>query len=770
MGIIFILPFFLSPFNATPVEVAKRGLLGVGALIVFAIWLLSRLEKGSIALPKTLITGSLIYIPVVATLSALLSGQLAHSFFGLGFETSTAIALILWAVVAFLSSLYFRQESKISLVVRFLLIGQIISFVVFLLHFAMPDFLGAILRSPIDTLIGKWNDFGLYSGLTALLSLLVIELRSVRVSRILAWVTLVTSSIVLILVNLELSWYLVGAGALGLVVYSVLGKSRDSYAGFNAATLATAQAALFVVAAIFVLFGGTKSDGSQQALSRAITSFENNHGIISIEARPSRAATLGVVQAVSNKALLLGVGPNNFSNEWRLSKPDEVNESIFWDADFFGGYGYVLTQFVNTGLLGMIGWVLLMIGVASLGIRGLYMLGRTSDRFDHLLVTVVGAFYLWGAAFLYLPDNALLALTFVFTGMLVGFLSDAGVVSSSHLHFAAATRARFVGVLATIVLVLSSLAGSYVLAKKLYAFGLFQEGLTVLSSVSNADQAASLFSQAADVSAEDLYYRALSQVTIIQFSKVLTQTNIPKETAQAQFAALFKKAYDYADTAVKLNPDSSDNYIALGKVYESVVPLNVTGSFDAASKAYRSALEKNPKSPSIYLNLARLEFSAGNTAKARSYVTQGLAKKSNYAELIFLSSQIEAKDGNLARATTAAEQAALLAPNDIGVWFQVGALKYANKDYKGSGQALAQAVALNPNYSNAHYFLGLVYEKLGDQANALAEFEKVLTLNPDNTEVKQIITNLKAGRGSFEASAPAVEAAKTTDTTKAPKR
>jgi tetratricopeptide (TPR) repeat protein len=60
--------------------------------------------------------------------------------------------------------------------------------------------------------------------------------------------------------------------------------------------------------------------------------------------------------------------------------------------------------------------------------------------------------------------------------------------------------------------------------------------------------------------------------------------------------------------------------------------------------------------------------------------------------------------------------------------------------------ALERAVALNPVYANARYFLGLSYSKLGKVKEAITQFEQISATNPDNSEVKTILSNLRAGK------------------------
>jgi tetratricopeptide (TPR) repeat protein len=63
--------------------------------------------------------------------------------------------------------------------------------------------------------------------------------------------------------------------------------------------------------------------------------------------------------------------------------------------------------------------------------------------------------------------------------------------------------------------------------------------------------------------------------------------------------------------------------------------------------------------------------------------------------------------------------------------------------------ALERAVELNPQYSNARYFLGLSYFRVGRISEAIEQFTIVSNLNPDNEDVKTILNNLNLGENPF---------------------
>jgi tetratricopeptide (TPR) repeat protein len=88
-------------------------------------------------------------------------------------------------------------------------------------------------------------------------------------------------------------------------------------------------------------------------------------------------------------------------------------------------------------------------------------------------------------------------------------------------------------------------------------------------------------------------------------------------------------------------------------------------------------------------------------------------------------------------------------------------LKYNQKDFVGTVNALERAVALVPSYANAKYFLGLAYYQLDRKPDAIKQFEEINATNPDNQEINAILVNMKAGK-------PLFPSAQTADSSKPP--
>ncbi len=117
-------------------------------------------------------------------------------------------------------------------------------------------------------------------------------------------------------------------------------------------------------------------------------------------------------------------------------------------------------------------------------------------------------------------------------------------------------------------------------------------------------------------------------------------------------------------------------------------------------------------------------------------------------------SQILVGEGSIKDAIASAETGTLTAPLNPGVFFQLGLLRYSNKDFEGAARAFERAVILNPQYANAQYFLGLSYDKIGRSDDAIKLFEILQKNNPDNKDITTILDNLQAGKSAIPVATP----------------
>lgn len=761
--LVFLLPVFFIPSVTFPFAGGKALLLFLVTLGAFALFLIARLKDGLFALPRTLMTPALGIAVAVFALSGVLSGSAAVSFIGQGFEVGTVLSFFAGALLVFLLPLLFRGKEQIfGGYLSFLAAFFLLAFFHLLRLIFGPDlFAMDVLRDATANTVGGWNDLGVFFGVGALLSLITIEFLALnRLFRALVYLALILSLFFLAVVNFPTIWTTLGLFSLVLLVYLIsfqpahvaVGAERtDDAPAANAPSLRRIpipSLLVLLVSVVFMLAGGT--------LGREIASVFN---ISQFEARPSWQATFDVARRTLIADPLLGAGPNRFVRSWLQFKPLGINQTIFWNVDFNYGVGLIPTFLATSGILGLLAWATFLLLFLYSGFQAI--LSTRSNSFSQYLVTssFLVSLFLWLFCFLYVPSMTIFALAFIFTGFFLAALVAEGTVPVKTVSFIDDPRAGFVSVLVLILLLVGSVTLGYAVVQRYVASVYFQKGVLAANKEGAVDRAEGLIAKAAALAPTDLYYRFLTEITLARMNTLLSQSPgaASAESVRSGFQALLGAALGNARQAVALNSENYENLMELGRVYEAVVPLRIEGAYESAKATYEQALSLNPKSPAILLTLARLEITKGDNAKAREGIARALAEKGNYTEAIFLLSQLEAREGNIKAAIQSAEAASVIAPTDATVFFQLGLLRFNDRDFRGAVGALERSVALNPAYANAKYFLGLSYDKLGRGADAVRQFSDLKTTNPGNKEIDLVLRNLKAGRPPFAEATPPID-------------
>lgn len=743
IAIIFLLPFFVIPSAVVPFQFTKTALVIAAVSVAAVLFAIARFRSGEIILPSHPAALAVLLVPGAYLVSALFSDTFAVSFFGQRLEVDTFGFMFAGAVLLYITTTLFRRTVDIIRAELALLAGGAILALFQLIRLvAGPDAIAFnVFNSATANLLGKWNDVGIFFALTGVLSLAALATLRRRTPLISAVIygTLIISLIFLAVVNFFVAWAVFGFFVFAYFVYALFAASfqRMAVGGAYSAKLLMITLVLVAVSGAFIGF---------DSLGNSVASTFN---IAQIEARPSWQSTVTVIQETYATAPIFGSGPNTFTEQWGQFRPRGINESVFWNTDFTSGVGLLPTSFATTGLVGGAAWVIFLALLALAGVRALPRLTQAPALAQFAtLSTFSAAALLWLMTILYNPNAPMVVLAFVFSGLFLASLRGLGTLPLRQIVFSANPRLGFVSVFGLSLLLIVVVAGVYVTGSR-YVAATSHQLAAVAQNTGDLERAEEHVRRAIRIQPYDVYHRFLTNVALNRIDQLVRTTGEPTEQARTQFQNALSVAVQSGINARDFNPNYYRNWLALARVYRSVVPLQIQGAAENAQQTLAEAKTRSPNHPLIAFEEAQLAFVRNDFESARESIREALQKKNNYTAAVFLLAQIEIQEGNLPAAIETAESATALSPNDPTVFFQLGFLQYANEQFADARDSLQQALIRDQNYANARYFLGLALHQLGDTAAAIEQFERVAQLNPDNAEVQQILTNLRAGREPF---------------------
>ncbi|KND48810.1 MAG: Tfp pilus assembly protein PilF [Parcubacteria bacterium C7867-005] len=753
-AVLVLLPIFFVSGTVLPLGVSKALILSLGAIVAFIAFLYETLKQGRIVLPRIYLLWGALAIPLVYLASSFTSSMPAISLYGYSFETGTFGSILFFSALFGITAVAVKSVGEIMKGYTAILLSMslVVLFALVKIFSGGDAFVFGAFSGVMGNPIGAWTDYATMFALVSIISLFGLEMLSLkRGQRVFLYALLVLSVFLLAVINFSIAWKLLFMASLVAIVYFMTVEKRFPASVEMGAPVAKkskflAPIFVLVVSLLFMLNPVISSNGS---IGNTIS---NYFGVSNADVRPSISSTMSVAKEVLKKDLILGSGPNTFDQDWLLYKPQEINSTSFWNTPFPYGVGFLPTQVATTGLLGTLVWLAFFVLYVLLGAKAIKKGSENKNERFVVITSFVSSLFLWISVFLYMPSLVVLTMAFILSGIFVASSVITGVVGQYEISFSKYVSLNFITVLLMIVLGIGAAAMGFVSLQKVISLSHFQKAL-VLSNTSGVskDDVVTELGKASSLSEQDIHFGALSQIEFARAQEALANTtNTPEQNRQA-FEQAMSKSIAGAQAATNLNPGNYRNWIALGSIYEALVPapLSVDGAYESAKNAFEEARKRNPLGPEVPLLLAKLELDKGNISGARLHIKDSLEKKADFADAYFLLTQLEVSQNNINEAIVSAENAAFLRPDNAGLFFQLGLLKYSGKNYTGAAEALTQALNIVPDYANAKYYLGLSLDVLGRKAEAISLFEDLARSNPENEGVAKILSNLKDGKDAF---------------------
>ncbi|MCX6781801.1 MAG: tetratricopeptide repeat protein [Candidatus Magasanikbacteria bacterium] len=252
----------------------------------------------------------------------------------------------------------------------------------------------------------------------------------------------------------------------------------------------------------------------------------------------------------------------------------------------------------------------------------------------------------------------------------------------------------------------------------------------------------------------DVYHAALAQVYLMQAVN-LVNTGSKDLQAVSSFVA---QAVNEARTATEISPRSVAIWENLAIMYENAAVI-VPEAREWAIKSWQKAKELEPTNPVLSWRLANNYALSSQMDDAIKNYKEASELKRDYLDSYVGLARVYEQQNKLDEAVESYKAAMSYgAANNPVLLFDFGRLLYnrnKDKDRADAETLWLNSVNLQPNYSNALYSLGLLYESRGDKTTALQYYYKVKDLNPDNKDITSKIRSLVGGGTAAPEETPA---------------
>lgn len=763
--IALFLPIGFLPFNIG-VEFSREILFSAITAAALLLWLLKVLSSGEFYYRSSFIYFGIGVFILIGILSSFFSVNPLYSIFFSDTIAEKVSTILLGTVLMFLLGSIGREPAYGVKILFVLIFAGVISGIYSLLQFfnflSLPfDFA----RGSDFNVIGTVNGLALFYSALLLMCLAIVSSqkgkaallpRSLNTAFFLAIAIFIFN---LLVINYQFAWVAVFFGSVFLTgLQLTLNQS-------GRLILDKRSVLMFVMVVFSILMILIRTPFFKSV-------------VIPIEVSPSASATINIAKSVFKegaRGLLLGSGPATFGLDFSRYKDPAINTTPFWGLRFNQGFSYVLTVLATEGLLGFL---------AVIGFLGLLVFAFLKfileKRSENIFIVPVFAGILTAvlSLFIYRANFSLIIALFFLSGL---FFIISGI-GERKIEFRTPWLS-FIGSMAALFLISLAVFFGYFLEERFRAAIYFQSGLNSFS-LGNSSSALSQLEKAALIDyRNDRYFRTLAQARLIEVRNTINKAASSKDTnLQAQFQSQVSSAIGAAQQAVMLNQLDSQNWLTSASVYETVIPF-IQGAERFTFDAYGKAIQYDPKNPGIFVNLGRAEliytdrlsFLMGQPGQPKENIqtlkqakeavfeqaiasfSKAIELKSDFTDAHFLLAQTFIRKGDMGEAIRRVENAKILSPFDIGIAFQLGFLYYRSNQFNKAEGEFLRALSLNQNYSNARYFLGLIYARDKDKTKAIDEFEKIRAFNPDNQEIVRILSNLRSGRSALDGIASFLE-------------
>lgn len=173
----------------------------------------------------------------------------------------------------------------------------------------------------------------------------------------------------------------------------------------------------------------------------------------------------------------------------------------------------------------------------------------------------------------------------------------------------------------------------------------------------------------------------------------------------------------------------------------------------------KQAQQACPKEPSVYFDLGLAFQAKGEPDKARTYFEKAVKLRSNYSEAYLQLGNLAFDRKEYAKALGYYEKALdnELYTTPHFAHFNIARVHHEQKSFTKAEKEYAQAIRLVPDYSDAHYFMGVLFLDRGEMESAKKSLAKAVLYGQPYPRAKMTLGKVYIELGQREKAAKALK-------------
>src|SRR4030042_1282115 len=599
----FLLPIFFLPSVPSILELNKQILLIVFGGIAFLAWVGKLAWEGRIRIKKNFLLVPVLLLLLVFALNTVFSTYRDQSMWGgFGTEGLSLVTVIAMIAVFFVITNNFDTRKKINSLLLALIASSFLAsvYAIFQMYGKFIFKNPALAQNSFNS-IGSVYAFSAFIGAVLILTIAaVLEKQSAAVK-----ITLIVFSLIfvfsLVAINFRttLVAFLVGmAVLLGLAIIPTGGEEKN-----RSLILPMVVLTLILLA---TLIGKNGSIVKVQ---------------LPIEVWLSQSASYDVAKSALKDRFLLGQGLSMYDLAYLKGKPSEINLTNFWTVKFNEAASRFFTILTSTGFLGAAAILFLIGSVLVLMFSSLVKIFGRKGEGTYILIGVTAMWiYLTILQFVYASN---LSLDFVWWIAMAAFVVLGYMVfgrKEEIIRETSSPRVSLVLSFVFVVIIFGFFSLIFLEGQKYAAATAYNTALKSDAQGGNLEDLVGKLGRVVNLDqSRDIYHRNLSIALFALLNKKVSDKGIANlsENDRAEISNLYFAAEEQANAAIKLNPKNSDNLVQLAQINQNVIGSK-DGADEAAVKAFRDALNYNPKDPSIHYQIGQVYLSMADLETAKS--------------------------------------------------------------------------------------------------------------------------------------------------------